>query len=59
MLCIGDNLNTDIRGANIQNYDSLLITSGIHKQEISKIKLNNVIEEYKVKLDYFQTELKW
>ena len=59
MLCIGDNLNTDIKGANIQNYDSLLITSGIHKQEISKIKLNNVIEEYKVKLDYFQTELKW
>ena len=59
VLCIGDNLNTDIRGANIQNYDSLLITSGIHKQEISKIKLNNVIEEYKVKLDYFQTELKW
>ena len=42
-----------------QYYDSLLITSGIHKQEISKIKLNNVIEEYKVKLDYFQTELKW
>ena len=59
VLCIGDNLNTDIKGANIQNYDSLLITSGIHKQEISKIKLNNVIEEYKVKLDYFQTELKW
>ncbi len=59
VLCIGDNLNTDIRGANIQNYDSLLITSGIHKNEISKIKLSNVIEKYKVKVNYFQTELKW
>ena len=30
ILCIGDNLNTDIKGANIQNFDSLLITGGIH-----------------------------
>ena len=59
VLCIGDNLNTDIKGANIQNYDSLLITSGIHRYEISKIKLNNVIEKYKAKVDYFQTNLKW
>ena len=59
VLCIGDNLNTDIKGANIQNYDSLLITSGIHRYEISKIKLNNVIEKYKAKVDYFQTDLKW
>ena len=59
VLCIGDNLNTDIKGANIQNYDSLLITSGIHRYEISKIKLNNVIEKYKAKVDYFQKNLKW
>mgnify|MGYP001981373099 FL=1 len=59
ILCIGDNLNTDIRGANIQNYDSLLITSGIHRQEISKFELNNVIEKYSTKVDYSQTDLKW
>ena len=59
ILCIGDNLNTDIRGANIQNYDSLLITSGIHRKEISKVELNNVIEKYNAKIDYFQTNLKW
>jgi len=59
ILCIGDNLNTDIRGANIQNYDSLLITSGIHRKEISKFKLNNVIEKYSAKVDYSQTDLKW
>ena len=59
VLCIGDNLNTDIKGANIQNYDSLLITNGIHRQEISKIKLNNLMEKYNVKADYYQTDLKW
>ena len=59
ILCVGDNLNTDIKGANIQNYDSLLITSGIHRQEIAKFKLNNVIEKYSAKVDYFQTDLKW
>ena len=59
ILCIGDNLNTDIRGANIQNYDSLLITSGIHRKEISKFELNNVIEKYRAKVDYSQTDLKW
>ncbi len=59
ILCIGDNLNTDIKGANIQNYDSLLITSGIHKQEILQYKLINLIKKYKVKIDYFQTDLKW
>ena len=59
VLCIGDNLNTDIKGANIQDYDSLLITSGIHRQEISKINLDNVTEKYKVKVNYYQTELKW
>ena len=59
VLCIGDNLNTDIKGANIQNHDSLLVTSGIHRHEISKFKINNVIEKYKVKVDYFQTKLIW
>ena len=59
VLCIGDNLNTDIRGANIQNYDSLFITSGVHRYQITKNKLNNVIKEHKVKIEYFQSELKW
>ena len=59
MLCIGDNLNTDIKGANIQNYDSLFITSGVHRQQISEKKLNNVVKEHNVKIEYFQSELKW
>ena len=59
ILCIGDNLNTDIKGANIQNYDCLLITSGIHRQEISKYKLSQVVEKYRVNINYFQKDLKW
>jgi len=59
ILCIGDNLNTDIKGANIQNYDCLLITGGIHRQEISKYKLSQVVEKYKVNINFFQKDLKW
>jgi len=59
VLCIGDNLNTDIRGANIQNFDSLLITDGIHRKEILEIELNQVLKKYEVNVDYIQKNLKW
>lgn len=32
-LCIGDGINTDIRGANNEGIDALFITSGIHEME--------------------------
>ena len=56
ILCIGDNLNTDIRGANLQNFSSLFISSGIHKNETD---LNLSIKNYNVKVDYLQSFLKW
>ena len=59
VLCIGDNLNTDIKGANIQNFDSLLITDGIHRKEILEIELNQVLKKYEVNVDYTQKNLKW
>ena len=58
ILCIGDNLNTDIKGANIQNFNSLFISSGIHKNETNG-NLNNLLESYNVKVDYIQSKLKW
>ena len=58
ILCIGDNLNTDIKGANIQNFDSMLILSGIHKKEIDK-NIEKVQLKYDVKINYYQTLLKW
>jgi len=59
ILCIGDNLNTDIKGANVQNFDSLLITNGIHRKEILDIKLKEVLNKYEVTVNYTQKILKW
>ena len=59
-LVIGDNLKTDIKGANNMNLDSIFITGGIHR---SKIKNEEVIEkllkEHNVSANYFQNELTW
>ena len=59
ILSIGDNFNTDIRGANLLNYDSLLISNGIHKNEIKERGIENVSKSYEVICNYIQTELKW
>ena len=59
ILSIGDNLNTDIKGANIQKFDSLLVTNGIHRQEILKIELSDVLKKYEVYVDYTQKNFKW
>jgi len=59
ILSIGDNLNTDIKGANLLNYDSLLISSGIHKNEIKKEGIDIVSKRYEAIVNFIQTELKW
>ena len=59
VLCIGDNLNTDIKGANLLNYDSLLISDGVNKKEIEKNGLDQVLKNYEVICNYIQSELKW
>ena len=59
ILSIGDNLNTDIKGANLLNYDSLLISNGIHKDEIKKEGIDIVSKKYEVIVNFIQTELKW
>jgi len=59
IIAIGDNLKTDIKGANNMNYDSLLITNGIHSKEIQNEGVEQVLKKYKVKTTYYQSELKW
>ena len=59
VLCVGDNLDTDIKGANLQNFDSLLISKGIHRQEIQNENKENLFKKYKVKVDFIQSNLKW
>jgi len=59
ILAIGDNLNTDIKGANLLNYDSMIITNGIHKEEIKKDGIEKVSIKYEVLVNFIQSELKW
>ena len=58
-LSIGDNLKTDIKGANLLNYDSLLISNGIHKLEIKNKGIKEISKQYEVVVNYMQSDLKW
>ena len=60
VLAIGDNLRTDIKGANNLNLDSLFIYDGVHKNEFhSEDELLRLFKRYKVEPNFFQKELKW
>ena len=59
ILSIGDNLNTDIKGANLQNFDSLIISNGIHKNEIREKGIEKISKSYEAICNYIQSELKW
>ena len=59
VLCIGDNLNTDIKGANNQNFASLLISNGVHKEEIKNENFERIMKKYNTKVDYIQFKLQW
>ena len=60
VLAIGDNLSTDIKGANNLNIDSLFIHSGVHRNEFKTDKeLLELLKRYGVKTNYFQKELTW
>ena len=62
ILAIGDNIRTDIKGANKMKFDSLFITGGVHKDEFSNISIENydkVLNQYKVKTNYYQERLFW
>tara|TARA_B100001142_G_C14077042_1_gene555892 strand:- start:195 stop:539 length:345 start_codon:yes stop_codon:yes gene_type:complete len=59
ILSIGDNLNTDIKGANLLNFDSLIISNGIHKNEIEKNGIEKTSKSYEAICNYIQSELKW
>ncbi len=60
VLAIGDNLRTDIRGANNLNIDCIFISEGVHRDEYNNIsELNDLLKRYKVKANFFQRELKW
>ena len=60
VLAIGDNLRTDIKGANNLNLDCIFITDGVHRNEIKKnTDLKKLSKTYDVKINFFQKELTW
>ena len=60
VLAIGDNLRTDIKGANNLNIDCIFISEGVHREECKNdTDLKNLLKKYKVKADFFQKELTW
>ena len=62
VLVIGDNICTDIKGANNMKFDSLFITSGIHKNDFLNLPLQNydkILEKYGTKTNYYQERLTW
>jgi HAD superfamily hydrolase (TIGR01459 family) len=59
ILSIGDNLNTDIKGANLLNYDSLLISNGVHKNEIKDNGIEKVSKQYESIVNFVQSDLTW
>ena len=59
-IAIGDNLNTDIKGANNMNIDSIFVSNGVHRSEFKKEdELKELSKRYKVKPTYYQPELIW
>ena len=59
-LIIGDNLRTDIKGANNINQESIFILEGVHKNEILNEKnLKPLFDKYSVMPDFIQDKLMW
>ncbi len=60
VLAIGDNLRTDIKGANNLDKDCLFISEGVHRNEFKNDNdLTDLLIKYNVKANYFQKELLW
>ena len=62
VLVIGDNIRTDIRGANNMKFDSLFVIDGIHKDEFINLAIKDydkILAKYKTKTNYYQKRLAW
>ena len=60
VITIGDNLNTDVRGANNMNIDCIFISNGVHRSEFkNESELQTLLSKYKVNANYYQPKLIW
>ena len=61
-MVIGDSLENDIKGANNLNFDSLLITDGIHREvninnDVDKQKLDGLIKSKNIFPNFYMRKL--
>ena len=61
-MVVGDSLDNDIKGANSQKLDSLLITDGIHREvnnnkDIDKEKLDDLIKKKNINPKFVMKKL--
>jgi len=62
VLVIGDNIRTDIKGANNMSFHALLITNGVHKDEFLNSEYKNydkILDKYGAQTNYYQKRLVW
>jgi len=60
VIAIGDNLNTDVRGANNMNIDCIFISNGVHRSEFkNESELQALSAKYEVNANYYQPQLIW
>jgi len=62
VLAIGDNIRTDIKGANTMKFDSLFIINGVHKNEFLNTPTENydkILDSYETRTTYYQERLDW
>ena len=58
VLAIGDNLRTDIKGANNLKFDCIYISEGVHRDEYKDdLELENLLKKYNVKANFYQKKL--
>ena len=59
-IAIGDNLNTDIRGANNMHIDSIFISDGVHRSDFKhESELKTLSSKHKAEASYYQPQLIW
>tara|TARA_B100000029_G_C17570828_1_gene956518 strand:+ start:402 stop:1220 length:819 start_codon:yes stop_codon:yes gene_type:complete len=62
VIAIGDNIRTDIKGANNMKFDSLFIINGVHKNEFLNVLPENfdkILKKYETRTNYYQNRLSW
>ena len=59
LLAIGDNLETDVKGASYLNIDSVFIKNGLYKDFFQSEKVNLKAKDIFLKAKYYQKNLVW